>query len=82
MGAIAGGRWMFRSSGCVVGTCMHHMRGRMGSEATCTRKKEQQSGQEESNCLLLSWESGRGRRGRSGAGRGLGCQVSAAQISD
>jgi hypothetical protein len=56
----------------------------MGSEATCTRKKEQQSGQEESSshCLLLSWESGRGRGGRSGAGRGLGCQVSAAQISD
>ena len=30
-GERASERWRYRSSGCVMGPCMHHMRGGMGS---------------------------------------------------
>ena len=36
-GESAGGRWRYQSSGCVMGTCIHHMRGGMGSGGTYTR---------------------------------------------
>ena len=44
-----------------MGTCMHHMRGGMGSGEAYTRPEEQHSGEEEeaTNCLLVEggiWE--------------------------
>jgi hypothetical protein len=46
MGEIAGGRWRHQSSGCVMGTCIDHMRGDMGSGRTHTQPEEQQRNEE------------------------------------
>jgi hypothetical protein len=57
-GGIAGGRWRYQALGCVMGTCMHHMRGGMGSGETYTRPKEYHSGEEEQARHMLFFESG------------------------
>ena len=60
-GQRACGTWRYQASGCVMGTCMHHMRGGMGSGETCTGPEEHHSGEEEEarNCLFVEggmWE--------------------------
>ena len=57
-GESAGGRWRYQSSGCVMGTCIHHMRGGMGSGGTYTRPEEHQSGEEDEVDILLFLEAG------------------------
>ena len=43
-----------------MGTCMHHMRGSMGSGETCTRPKEHHSEKEEEAMDLFFFEGGIG----------------------
>ena len=52
-GKSTGGRWRYQSSGCVMGTCIHHMRGGMGSGGTYTRPEEHQSGEEDEAHILM-----------------------------
>ena len=41
-----------------MGTCIHHMRGGMGSGGTYTRPEEHQSGEEEDVDIVLFLETG------------------------
>ena len=41
-----------------MGTCIHHMRGGMGSGGTYTRLEKHQSGEEEEADILLSLKAG------------------------
>ena len=47
MGAIARGKCKSGSPLCGNTTCMHHMRGGMGSGETCTRPEENHIGQDD-----------------------------------
>jgi hypothetical protein len=48
-GKIAGGRWRYQSSGCVIGTYMHHTRGGMGSGGAYTRPEDHEREEESSS---------------------------------
>jgi len=48
-GKIAGGRWRYKSSGCVIGTYMHHTRGGMGSGGAYTRPEDHEREEESSS---------------------------------
>ena len=52
-GESARQRWRYQSSGCVMGTCIHDMRGGMGSGGPYTRPEEHQSGEEDVADILL-----------------------------
>jgi len=67
MGAMAGGRWKSGSPLCGNRTCMHHMRGSMGSGGTFTRLEENHIGQEDRQCH----KKGRQSLGRSNWGLGV-----------
>jgi hypothetical protein len=69
MGAIARGRCKSGSPLCGNTTCMHHMRGGMGSGETCTRPEENQIGQDDGQCHK------KGRQSHGGSYWGLGGSV-------
>ena len=58
-GESAGGRWRYRASGCVMGTCIHYMRSEMGSGGMYTRQEDHQTAGEEEvtvMMLVLHWD--------------------------
>jgi hypothetical protein len=70
MGESASGRFTYQSSGCVIWTCMHHMRGGMvlgermsDRRSTIVRRRRRR----DIRCSLRG-QSGSGRGRRRGAG--------------